>query len=297
MIPSAERSQRLRNALLLGGIVVPGAFNALVARAVERQGFSAVYLSGAAVSNCVVGVPDAGIITLEDVCGHAERIANATALPLIADIDTGFGGPAEAAETVRRIIAAGVSAVHMEDQRVPKRCGHLPGKELIEEEEMVEKIRAASAARTDPNFLLLARTDARAVEGYDAAVRRARLYIEAGADGIFPEALETEDEFRSFARDVPTILLANMTEFGKGPSLPADDLFTMGYRIVIFPMSLVRTAMFAVEETLQAIVKDGATGSMLDRMQTRAQLYELLNYDPNSPEGVDHDSGSGKNRT
>lgn len=275
-----ERSAALRAALREGAVVAPGAFNALAARAIEKRGFAAAYLSGAAVSNCVLGVPDTGLLTLDDVAGHAERVARACALPLIADVDTGFGGPAEAATTMRRMAAAGVSAIHIEDQRLPKRCGHLPGKEILEPEEMAEKLRAAAAARPHRDFLIIARTDARAIEGYDGTVRRAKIYLDAGADGIFPEALESEAEFAQFARDVPAILLANMTEFGKSPALSAARLGEMGYRIVIFPMSLVRSAMRAVDDTLDAIASEGTTANLLGRMQTRRELYDLLGYDP-----------------
>lgn len=292
MITAEERSARLREALGRG-VVAPGAFNALSARAIERHGFPAIYLSGAAISNCVVGVPDTGLITLDDVAQHARRIAEVTTVPLIADIDTGFGGPDAVAETVRRMAASGVSAVHIEDQRVPKRCGHLPGKELVDPGEMIEKIRAAHAARPHKDFVLIARTDARAVTGYDDAVARARQYLDAGADGIFPEALESEAEFRSFARDVPALLLANMTEFGKSPALTADALFAIGYRLVIFPMTLVRAAMFAVEQTLDALSRDGTSQAMLDRMQTRRELYELLDYDPSHAQGATHGTRGG----
>jgi len=280
MIPVKKRSAALRAAIEEGVVVAPGAFNALVARAIERRDFGAVYLSGAAISNCVRGIPDVGFLGLVDVIGHARRISEACDLPLIADIDTGFGGPEQVQETIRAMGEAGVSAVHIEDQRLPKRCGHLSGKEIVDTEEMVEKIRAAVQARPHKDFLILARTDAGAVEGFEGAVRRAQWYLEAGADGIFPEALESEEQFACFAREVPTILLANMTEFGKSPPLPVARLAELGYKIAIFPMTLARAAMFAVEQTLDAIEMEGTSVGMLDRMQTRAELYDLLDYDP-----------------
>ena len=191
MIPSAERSAKLRQMIDSGVVVLPGAFNALSARMIEREGFEAIYLSGAVLANSVGGVPDVGLMSLTEARDHADHVARATTLPILMDADTGYGGPENAAWTVRVLESVGVSGIHLEDQEFPKRCGHLEGKKLVPADEFVEKIAAAAAAKTSPDFLLIARTDARGVVGYDEAVRRALAYLKAGADGIFPEALET----------------------------------------------------------------------------------------------------------
>jgi len=232
------------------------------------------------LANSVGGVPDVGLMTLTEARDQAAHIAGVTSIPILMDADTGYGGPDNAARTVRVLESVGVSGIHLEDQEFPKRCGHLEGKRLVPPEEMCEKIATAVAEKTNPDFLLLARTDARGVAGYDEAVRRAHLYLEAGADGIFPEALETREEFARFAKDVPTILLANMTEFGKTPYLTADEFAGMGYRIVIFPVTLQRVAMKATQEVLGALKVAKSQKSFLDRMQTRAELYNLLGYRP-----------------
>ena len=260
--------------------MLPGAFNALSARIIEREGFGAMYLSGAVLANSVGGVPDVGLMTLSEARDHAAHIARATALPVIADADTGYGGPDNAARTVRELEAVGVSGLHLEDQEFPKRCGHLAGKKLVSEHEMCDKIAAAAGAKTSKDFLIIARTDARGVVGYDDAVRRAHLYLKAGADGIFPEALENAEEFARFARDVDTILLANMMEFGKTPMLTADEFGEMGYDLVIFPVTLQRVAMYAVRDALRALKADRSQRSFVDRMQTRKELYEVIEYQP-----------------
>lgn len=259
--------------------MLPGAYNALSARLIEREGFSAMYLSGAVLANSVGGVPDIGLMSLAEARDHADHIASVTTVPLIMDADTGYGGPENATRTVQVLEAAGVSGIHLEDQEFPKRCGHLDGKRLVPLEEFCEKIAAASAARTSRDFVLIARTDARGVAGYDEAVRRAHAYLKAGADGIFPEALETREEFARFARDVDTLLLANMTEFGKTPFLTADEFGEMGYNLVIFPVTLQRVAMKATEDALRVLKAERSQKSLLDRMQTRRELYELLGYD------------------
>lgn len=276
---SAARSALLRARLDAGVVALPGAFNALSARLIERAGFDALYVSGAVLSNSVGGVPDVGLMTLTELEDHCARIARVTSLPIVADADTGFGGPDNAARTVRLLEAAGVSGIHIEDQEFPKRCGHLEGKRLVPVEEFCEKLAAAASARTSADFLLIARTDARGVTGYDDAVARARAYLDAGADAVFPEALENEDEFRRFARDVGGLLLANMTEFGKTPYLTVDQFAEMGYRLVIFPVTLQRTAMKAVEEVLDVLRRDGTQRDLLERMQTRQELYEILGYE------------------
>lgn len=279
MVSSADRSAKLRKLIADGIVMMPGAFNALSARMIEREGFEAVYLSGAVLANSVGGLPDVGMMTLTEARDHAAHIASATHLPLIMDADTGYGdGPYNVARTVQVLESAGVSGIHIEDQVFPKRCGHLEGKQLVPVEEMCEKIAAASAAKSSPEFLLLARTDARSVTGYDDAVHRAKMYLEAGADGIFPEALQDRDELARFARDVDTILLANMTEFGKTPYLSADTFAEMGYDIVIYPVTLQRLVMKTAENALRSIKKERSQESLVSQMQTRQELYDLLDY-------------------
>lgn len=279
MVTSAKRCARLRQLLSDGIVVMPGAINALTARLIEHEGFDAIYLSGAVLANSVGGVPDVGLMTLTEARDHATHVAGVTSIPILADADTGYGGSENAARTVRVLESAGVSGLHLEDQEFPKRCGHLEGKQLVPVEEMCEKIAAAAAAKNSADFLLLARTDARSVVGYDEAVRRAEAYLKAGADGIFPEALQSREEFERFARDVDTILLANMTEFGKSPYLAVDEFAAMGYRIVIFPVTLQRVAMKAVQEALQTIRTEKSQQTLVARMQTRSELYDLLGYE------------------
>ena len=283
---SAQRSTKLRELIKQGPIALPGATNALSARLIEREGFDAIYLSGAVLANSVGGVPDVGMMTLTESRAHSAAIANVTTIPIIADADTGYGGPDNAARTVRELESAGISGIHLEDQEFPKRCGHLDGKRLVPPEEMCEKVAAAAAAKTSPDFLLIARTDARSVSGYDDAVSRAKMYLDAGADAIFPEALTTEEELSRFARDVPTILLANMTEFGKTPYLTVEQFGEMGYNLVIFPVTLQRYAMKAMETLLRGIRRDGTQQAFVDQMQTRKELYDLLGYDMNTTPDV-----------
>jgi methylisocitrate lyase len=267
----------LRDAWAAGPIAVPGVFNALVARMAERLGFRAVYLSGAALS-ASAGVPDVGLLTLTEFADEARRIAAATALPLLCDADTGFGEALNVERTVRVLENAGAAGLHLEDQQLPKRCGHLSGKQLVEPQVMTAKLRAAVAARRDPDFVIIARTDARGVNGFDDAVRRARLYLEAGADAIFPEALESVREFEDFAKYVPAPLLANMTEFGRSPLLDFTALAEMGYRMVLYPVTALRSALRAAQETLADILAKGHQRDRLPQMLTRAELYDLLDY-------------------
>lgn len=283
MVPSSVRSAQLRRLMSQGVVMLPGAFNALSARLIEREGFGALYVSGAVLANSVGGVPDVGLMTLTESRDHVGHIANVTSIPMIADADTGYGGPENAARTVRVLEAAGVSGIHLEDQEFPKRCGHLEGKRLVPMEEFCEKIAAASAAKASPDFLLIARTDARGVEGYDSAVSRAHAYLKAGADGVFPEALESREEFARFAKDVDTVLLANMTEFGKTPFMTADEFAEMGYDLVIYPVTLQRCAMKATQEALRTLKAERSQRSMVGRMQSRVELYELLDYQASMP--------------
>jgi methylisocitrate lyase len=243
----------------------------------ERLGYRAIYLSGASLS-AAAGVPDVGLLTLNDFAEAARSITLACSLPLLCDADTGFGEALHVERTVRLLERAGAAGIHLEDQQLPKRCGHLSGKHLVEPEVMAAKLRAALQARHDPDFVIIARTDARGVTGFDDAVRRARLYLDVGADAIFPEALESADEFAAFAQAVPAPLLANMTEFGRSPSLDLATLGGMGYRMVLYPVSAFRSALRAARETLEDIAKRGHQRDRIPQMLTRAELYELLGY-------------------
>jgi methylisocitrate lyase len=274
-LPSPGR--RLRDAWAAQPTMIPGVFNALVARIAERLGFSAVYLSGAALS-AGMALPDVGLVTLSEFVQQAQLIASATKVPLLCDADTGFGESLNVERTVRLFEGAGAAGIHLEDQVLPKRCGHLSGKSLVEPQSMAAKIRAAVAARNDPDFVIIARTDARGVMGFDDAVERAQLYLEAGADGIFPEALETPDEFAAFAREVKAPLVANMTEFGKSPNLDFAALAGLGYRMVLYPVTAFRAAARAAQETLASLKHHGHQRGAIDKMMTRAELYELLDY-------------------
>jgi methylisocitrate lyase len=274
----------LRQLLAKGTVMMPGVPNAAMARQVERAGFDAVYVSGAGMANATAGVPDIGLLTLTEVVRLAGYIAKAVKIPAIVDADTGFGGSENVARTIQELERAGLAGCHIEDQEFPKRCGHLSGKSIVGVEEMVEKIKAAVAARRDPDFLIIARTDARAVEDFDRAVKRAGEYLAAGADAIFPEALQSADEFRDFAKEIDLPLLANMTEFGKSPLLSYKELSDFGYRMVIFPQSAFRISMKASDEFLRALKKAGTQSGCLDKMQTRQELYQLLDYDPAAEE-------------
>jgi len=278
-----SKSKRLRELIAKGAIMLPGVPNAAMARQVERVGFDAVYVSGAGMANSTAGVPDIGLLTLTEVAQLAGYIARAVTIPAIVDADTGFGSLENAARTIRELEAADLAGCHIEDQEFPKRCGHLSGKSLVDVEEMTEKIKAAVAARRDPDFMIIARTDARAVEDFNRTVDRAQRYIEAGADAIFPEALQSAEEFRDFANDIGVPLLANMTEFGKSQLLSFTELAEFGYRMVIFPQSALRVSMKATDEFLRALKKSGTQKEWLDEMQTREELYKLLQYDPNQP--------------
>lgn len=243
----------------------------------ERIGYQGVYLSGAALS-AAAGVPDVGLLTLTEFVDEARRITQATALPLLCDADTGFGEALNVERTLQQFESAGVAAIHLEDQQLPKRCGHLSGKLLVEAEAMAAKLRAAVAARSDADFVIIARTDARGVLGFDEAVRRAKLYLDAGADAIFPEALETVEELAAFAKAVPAPLVANMTEFGRSPNLDFSVLAGFGYRMVLYPVTAFRSALFAARRTLLALREHGHQRDCLDSMLTRAELYDLLGY-------------------
>jgi methylisocitrate lyase len=271
--------QMLRATVAETAIQVPGAPNALAGRLIEEAGFSAVYISGATLSAGVLAMPDVGLFTLTELVQQVEYLTARVGIPVIVDADTGFGGVVNVERTVTQLERAGAAAIQLEDQELPKRCGHLSGKTLVSTQEMCEKLAAASAARADENTVFIGRTDARGVEGFDATVDRARQYIAAGADWIFPEALASRDEFQAFAKAIDRPLVANMTEFGKGPLLDFDDLAAMGYRVVLYPVTLLRVAMKAMQSTLTMLAADGTQRDLLDLMQTREELYDLLGYD------------------
>lgn len=275
-IPSP--GSQLRLAAADATIQIPGAFNALTAKLIAQTGFDAMYLSGAAFSAGVLGVPDIGLFTLTELAQQTAYLARSAPIPLVVDADTGFGEAVNVERTVQELEAAGAAAIQLEDQQLPKRCGHLSGKSLVEPEQMCAKLRAAAAARHDHELVILARTDARGVEGFDAAVARAQRYLDAGADWIFPEALADRDEFERFAQHVEAPLVANMTEFGKSPLLSLDELADMGYAAVLYPVTLLRVAMKGVEAALGMLADEGTQQGLLDVMQSRQELYDLLGY-------------------
>jgi methylisocitrate lyase len=277
--PATTAGQILRATIAATSIQVPGAPNALAGRLIEELGFSAVYLSGASLSAGVLAMPDIGLFTLTELVQQVEYLAACVEIPVIVDADTGFGDIANVERTVAALERAGAAAIQLEDQELPKRCGHLSGKSLVPIDVMCAKLRAAAAARADENTVIIGRTDARSVEGFDAAIDRAGAYVAAGADWIFPEALAARDEFEAFARAIDVPLVANMTEFGKSPLLNFDDLVAMGYRVVLYPVTLLRVAMKAMESTLTMLSADGTQRELLDLMQTREELYGLLGYD------------------
>ena len=277
MADEESPGRRLRSAWADRTILAPGVFNALVARMAERLGFQALYLSGATLS-AAAGIPDVGLLTVTEFVEQARTITLASSLPLVCDADTGFGEALNVERTVRLFETAGAAGFHLEDQQLPKRCGHLSGKQLVEPEVMAAKIRAATAARRDPDFVIIARTDARGVTGLDDALRRARLYLEAGADAIFPEALESAEEFAAFAAAIKAPLVANMTEFGRSPLLESAALAAMGYRMILYPVTVFRVALRAAQAALTEILERGHQRDLLPKMMTRAELYDLLGY-------------------
>ena len=276
--PEAKR-RALREGLASDRLLrFPGAFSPLVAALVEDLGFDGVYVSGAALS-ADLALPDIGLTTLTEVSQRGHQIARATNLPALIDADTGFGEPLNVARTIHVLEELGLAGCHLEDQVNPKRCGHLDGKQLVTQEEMVRRVRAADTARRDPNFVICARTDAAAVEGLEGAIRRAQAYVDAGADLIFPEALHDEHEFERFRREIEAPLLANMTEFGQTPLLDQRTLEGLGIDMVIYPVTTLRLAMGAVESGLRTLLEEGTQRSLVDRMQHRRRLYELVDYE------------------
>lgn len=277
MNPSA--GTRFREALAAEKpLQIAGTINAYAARLAERAGFKAIYLSGGGVAAASLGLPDLGIITLDDVLVDAQRITNAVDLPLLVDVDTGFGSAFNIARTVRSLIKAGAAALHIEDQVQAKRCGHRPGKQLASLDEMVDRIKAAVDARSDPTFQIMARTDALAVEGLPAALERAQAYVAAGADLLFPEAVTAPGMYNEFARAAGVPILANMTEFGKTPLLTAQELGQNGVDMVLYPLSAFRAMSLAAIGVYETIRKEGTQIAVTSQMQTRADLYEVLGY-------------------
>ncbi len=278
-VTAATKRQLLRERLASGDLLrFPGAFNPLSAKLIQDKGFDGVYISGAVIS-ADLGLPDIGLTTLTEVAMRASQIARMTDLPAIVDADTGFGEPMNVARTVQALEDAGVAGLHIEDQVNPKRCGHLDGKAVVDTETAVQRIRAAATARRDPNLLIMARTDIRAVEGLPAAIDRVKALVDAGADAIFPEAMRDLGEFEAIRNAVSVPVLANMTEFGKSELFTTDQLAGVGINIVIYPVSLLRLAMGAAERGLDTLLAEGTLKPAVADMQTRARLYELLDYE------------------
>jgi methylisocitrate lyase len=276
---AADKRANLRAALATGELLrFPGAFNPLSARLIEEKGFEGIYISGAVIS-ADLGLPDIGLTTLTEVAGRSQQIARMTNLPALVDADTGFGEPMNVARTVQTLEDAGVAGLHIEDQVNPKRCGHLDGKAVVDSDTAIKRIRAAVDARRDPNMLIMARTDIRALDGLDAAIDRAKALVDAGADAIFPEAMRDLSEFEAVRHAIDVPILANMTEFGKSELFSNQQLADVGINIVIYPVSLLRLAMGAAERGLDTIVAEGSLTSQVQNMQTRARLYELLDYE------------------
>jgi methylisocitrate lyase len=272
----AELANRFKELMNAPDIMqIPGAHDAMAALVAKQAGFSALYLSGAAYT-ASLGLPDLGVITSAEVAQRAKELVRATDLPVLVDIDTGFGGVLNVARTAREMWEANVAAVQLEDQQLPKKCGHLNGKKLVSTEEMVQKIRAIKKAA--PSLVIVARTDARAVESLESAIERAKAYVEAGADAIFPEALQSEEEFRLFSQSISVSMLANMTEFGKTPYYTAAEFADMGYQMVIYPVTSLRVAAKAYERIFQLIKEQGTQKEGLDDMQTRSELYSTISY-------------------
>lgn len=274
---------------------VVGTINAYAAIMAEQIGHKAIYLSGGGVANASYGLPDLGMTSLNDVIADVQRITAATSVPLLVDIDTGWGGAFNIAKTVRDMEKAGAAAVHMEDQVAQKRCGHRPNKEIVSTEEMIDRIRAAVDARTDPDFFIMARTDSFAQEGLDAAIERAKAYVAAGADGIFAEAIKTEEHYRAFSQAIDVPILANITEFGKTELWNKKELGEWGAAMVLYPLSAFRAMSKAAELVYQSILDEGDQKKVLDTMQTRMDLYDYLGYH-DYEEKLDSLFAEGKNK-
>lgn len=284
--PLPSPGARLQELMSQGALCLPGAFNALSALAAFKSGAQAVYLSGGAITNCHLGAPDIGLMTLTEMAETAARACQAAPIPMICDADTGFGEAWNVARTVIEMERAGLAGIHLEDQQMPKRCGHLDGKSLISPDAMAEKIRAAVASRRDPSFQIIARTDAAGVESMGDAIKRSKSYVKAGADVIFPEGLVSEQEFAEFRRALSGPLLANMTEFGRTPLLTVSDFERLGYQLVIFPVSAMRVMLKAVEDFYTSLLLTGTQADWMNSMRTRAELYDLVDYQSYQESGI-----------
>ncbi len=279
MAVSDSMGARLRELWTEGCLLLPGVYDPIGALLAKDAGAAALYLSGAGVANGAFGLPDVGLIDRGEMAEQARRVVRAVGLPVLSDADTGYGEPLGVARTVRLFEEAGLAGLHLEDQRNPKRCGHLEGKELVPAGEMAARVRAAAEARRDPAFVIVARTDARGPEGLEAAIERAGIYREAGADAVFPEGLQSEDEFAAFRRAVPGPLVANMTEFGVTPLIPFPRFRELGYQAVIYPMTAFRVMLRCVGEAYRTLLSEGTQAPLIDRMVGRQELYRLLGYD------------------
>ena len=268
-----------------GIVVLPGAFNGISAKLVEKAGFKALYISGAGLANGVAAMPDIGLLTMTEVQTQAGYIINAVNIPCIVDGDTGFGESLNVMRMIKGLEDMGAAGVHIEDQELPKKCGHLSGKKLVSPQAMAEKITSAVEARENLDFLVIARTDARGVEDIKSAIERANIYLEAGADVIFPEALESKEEFITFKKEVNAPLLSNMTEFGKTPLITVNEFEDIGYSMVIFPLTAFRVMLKAVQDALEKLKAEGTQKELIEKMLTRKELYKLIDY--NDYEGID----------
>lgn len=278
--PLASPGTILRDMMAKGIVPVPGVYNALSALSAESAGASALYISGGATTNALLGVPDIALISLEEMSRTAAAICQVVSVPVISDADTGFGETWNVVRTVIEMERAGLAGIHLEDQVSPKRCGHLDGKEVISAAQMCTKIRAAVDAKSDPSFLIIARTDARGVHGLEDAISRARSYVDAGADIIFPEGLQSEEEFAAFRSGVGGVpMLANMTEYGKTPLITSARFGELGYQLVIFPVTALRVTLFALNAFYADLLRNGTQADWMDRMVTRKELYDTVEYD------------------
>lgn len=277
--PLSSPGVELRRLMSEGTVIAPGVYDGLSAVSACAAGARALYISGGALTNSLLGVPDIALATLTEFADAARRIAAVSPVPIVSDADTGFGGATNVFRTVMEMERAGLAGIHLEDQMHPKRCGHLDGKSLVSTEEMMAKVRAAVEARRDPSFVLIARTDARGVFGMEEAIARANAYVAAGADMIFPEGLASEEEFAEFRAGVVGVpLLANMTEFGKTPLIPASRFGELGYALVIFPVTMMRAALRTLDEGYAELLATGSQAGIMDRLRTRAELYERIGY-------------------
>ncbi|MDE1767981.1 MAG: methylisocitrate lyase [Candidatus Micrarchaeota archaeon] len=286
---------QLRRLIKKSFVVAPGVFDGISAILAQQAGFKALYLSGSAVAG-KDGLPDLSVTTLSEVAQEARNITAVSRLPLIVDVDTGFGEAINVIRTIRVMEATGAAGIHMEDQELPKKCGQLSGKKLVSEEEMVRKVRAAVETRKNDDFLIIARTDARAVEGLEGAIDRGNAYVEAGADMVFPEALESAGEFETFAKKVRAPLLANMTEFGKSPLMSGKELGEIGYKIIIFPLTGFRSSLLAMKNTYSLLNKYGTQREFLDSLMTRDEFYKVIGYSSYEKEDLELYKGKASKR-